>query len=126
MSHSQRSLPLRSNSLRGLQPWLYPWAVALLRYAAQSGFPVKVASVRRSYSSQARLYRVYLRNRAADPGGEGTRYLPAAAPGTSTHQVGRAFDLNGDSAHLRILGKVWTQWGGTYGGVFKDPVHFEA
>jgi len=113
-------------ALSGLQPWLRPWANALLVVAHRAGYSVHVASVRRSWSSQARLYRAYLRNQRADPGGVGVRYLPAAAPGHSLHQLGRAFDLNGDERALTYLGRVWRAWGGRYGGPNKDPVHFEA
>jgi LAS superfamily LD-carboxypeptidase LdcB len=113
-------------TLAGLQPWLRPWATALLLQARREGLAVVLASTRRSWSTQSRLYRRYLLNKRLDPGGEGIRYLPAARPGTSLHQVGRAFDLNGDSRALTRLGAIWKSWGGTYGGAFNDPVHFEA
>ena len=104
-------------SLRGLDRRLYPWAAALLDLAAREGWDVAVTSVRRSYSQQARLYRNYLR---------GLSRYPAAPPGRSLHQVGRAFDLRAAEAVLERLGAIWEQWGGTWGGRGEDPIHFEA
>lgn len=104
-------------SIRSLQPWLYPWAAALLRVAASQGWHVTVTSCRRSYSQQARLYRAFL---------AGHSEYPAAPPGHSLHEVGRAFDLAGVSSQLEQLGAVWESWGGTYGKKFNDPIHFEA
>src|SRR5439155_26206069 len=57
-----RALPRRaargvaavSARLTDLQPWLYPWAAALVR-AAQS-YGGSLSSVRRSYSEQLQLY----------------------------------------------------------------------
>jgi len=79
--------------------------------------PVRVTSVRRSYLSQARLYRSYVSGRST---------YPAAPPGTSYHEYGRAFDLEADPRILSYLGQVWSAWGGTWGAKFGDPIHFQA
>src|SRR5262245_59105631 len=104
-------------SLIGLQPWLRPWAGQLLDYARRRGFPVVLTSVLRSRVSQARLYRDYI---------SGKSTYPAAPPGHSMHELGRAFDVAADQRVLAELGKVWQQWGGTWGQKFGDPIHFEA
>lgn len=78
---------------------------------------VDVTSVVRSQLTQARLYREYLAGRSA---------YPAAPPGTSYHEFGRAFDLKADSRILAYLGQVWSSWGGTWGAKFGDPIHFQA
>lgn len=99
-----------------LQPWLQPYAQALVQYARQYG-RVTVTSTLRSSSKQAQLYREYLAGRSS---------YPAAPPGTSYHEFGRAFDVSADPALLAWMGAVWEYWGGTYGAKFSDPIHFEA
>lgn len=71
----------------------------------------------RGYRDQARLYRAYI---------NGESQYPAAPPGTSYHEYGRAFDLKADKFILAYLGQVWTSWGGTWGAKFGDPIHFQA
>jgi LAS superfamily LD-carboxypeptidase LdcB len=105
--------------LRGLQPWLYPWALYLLELATHAGRRFVVTSVRRSYLQQARLYRDYVAKLAA---GEPT--LPALPPGYSLHQVGRAFDVDTDQETARELGAIWVSWGGRWDA--SDYVHYEA
>ena len=102
--------------LGGLQPWLRPWADALLSWATRQGWSYRITSVRRSYRTQARLYRDYLRGR--------TRF-PALPPGQSLHQVGRAFDVVADRRVLKALGARWRAMGGRWGGA-EDVIHFEA
>ena len=97
--------------LSGLQSWLRPYAVALLQYFPQ----LTPTSVRRSRTEQLKLWH----NRHNNP-------YPVAPPGTSKHELGRAFDLVGPSEVLAAAGRVWESWGGTWGGRFKDPIHFEA
>jgi len=105
-----------SARLTELQPWLYPWAAALVR-AAQS-YGGSLSSVRRSYSEQLQLYENYRR---------GLSRYPALPPGRSLHQVGRAFDIAAPDRVLRWLGRVWESWGGRWGGRDgTDPIHFEA
>lgn len=96
---------------RGLTPGLRPYAEALSAY-----FPrLQITSVRRSYTEQLRLWH----NRHNNP-------YPVAPPGTSKHELGRAFDLVGPPEVLREAGRVWEAWGGRWGGRFNDPIHFEA
>jgi len=97
-----------------LQYWLRPYAEQLLAL-----FPSRrVTSSYRSYSEQYMLYRRYLL---------GQSKYPAAPPGRSYHQVGRAFDVDdADRAQLVQMGLTWESWGGTWGGRYGDPIHFEA
>jgi len=97
-----------------LQPWLLPYAEQLMAY-----FPERrVTSSWRSWSAQALLYRRYLSGRS--------RY-PAAPPGRSMHNYGRAFDVDDrDPRQLQEMGAVWESWGGRWGGRGGDPIHFEA
>lgn len=96
--------------MRGLRPWLAPWAAALLQEAPAT---VRVTSVYRSYGEQLRLWL----SRERNP-------YPVAPPGRSYHQHGRAFDLSGPPAELARLGAIWRQWGGTWSE--SDPIHFQA
>jgi hypothetical protein len=102
-----------SGRLTELQPWLYPWAAALVALASQAH--VQVSSVRRTWQQQAQLYAAFRR---------GESHYPALPPGRSLHQYGRAFDLIGPAAVLGQLGDVWRSWGGRWGP--EDPIHFEA
>lgn len=96
-----------SNSL---QPWLRPYARALV-----ARFPrLQVTSVRRTYSEQLRLWH----NRHNNP-------YPVAPPGSSMHELGRAFDVVGPANVLAAAGRMWQSWGGTW-GARRDPIHFEA
>lgn len=101
------------SSLSQLQPWLRPYAEALVNLAPG----VVITSVGRSYSMQRLLYRRYL---------AGQSKYPAAPPGTSLHEQGRAFDLHAPDAVLEQLGRIWESWGGRWGARFNDPIHFEA
>jgi D-alanyl-D-alanine carboxypeptidase len=101
-------------ALAELVPSLRLAAQALLRQARE---PVRVTSVRRSTTRQAQLYRDYLAGKS--------RY-PAAPPGTSYHEFGRAFDLDTSDRELARLGRIWESWGGTWGARFHDPIHFQA
>lgn len=95
----------------GLTSWLRPWARALRR-----AYPrLKVTSVYRSYGDQLRLWN----NRATNP-------YPVSPPGRSKHGQGRAFDMVGPPELLAQAGRTWESWGGTWGGRFRDPIHFEA
>lgn len=100
-----------ANWSNGLQPWLRPYAEALMRYAPGA----RITSVYRSMSDQARLYA----NRANNP-------YPVAAPGHSYHNYGRAWDVSAPAETLNWLGRVWESWGGTWGGRFHDNIHFQA
>jgi LAS superfamily LD-carboxypeptidase LdcB len=57
----------------------------------------------------------------------GQSKYPAAPPGRSYHNYGRAFDVDDASpAQLAAMGQLWESWGGRWGGRFGDPIHFEA
>lgn len=104
------------SALDQLQPWLAPYAKWLV---ALGGAQVQVTSTYRSMAQQTELYRRY---RA------GQSKYPAAPPGASYHNYGRAFDIVGPPNVLAYLGAVWEQMGGTWGGRYgsPDPIHFQA
>ena len=74
-----------------------------------------ITSVRRSRTQQGMLYRRYLAGRSK---------YPAAPPGHSMHEVGRAFDLKATDQELARLGSIWIAAGGTWSA--RDNIHFEA
>lgn len=95
--------------LRGLAPWLYPYAQYLVNF-----FPeLRVTSVYRSYSDQLRLWN----NRHNNP-------YPVAPPGSSYHEYRRAWDMVGPDWALREAGRHWQAWGGQW--FESDPIHFQA
>lgn len=96
--------------MRGLQPWLSPYADYLLQLVPG----LRVTSVYRSYSEQLALWNQRHRNP-----------FPVAPPGRSYHNYGRAFDVAGSGAALSRAGRIWESWGGTWGGE-RDPIHFQA
>lgn len=97
--------------MRGLQPWLSPYADWLVSRAPG----VRVTSTYRSYSEQWRLWLT----RYSNP-------YPVAPPGSSFHERGRAFDLVGPAETLDRLGALWERMGGTWGGRIGDRIHFQA
>src|SRR5216683_7859635 len=108
-----------SASIGSLVRELRPFAAALVRVAGQAGLQPRITSARRSRSEQTRLYHRFL---------AGQNPYPVAPPGTSAHEFGFAFDLAitpMSQSNLADLGKVWTGWGGVWGGQFDDPIHFE-
>lgn len=89
----------------------------LLRsYARWAGLTFKVTSAYRPITEQKRLYDAWLKR--------GKTGLPAAPPGTSTHNYGFAIDavaLRGSQEQLGALASaVGLIWAGA-----KDPVHFD-
>lgn len=101
----------------GLVSELRPYAEALVQVASENGLNPLVTSTLRSVAEQKRLYENYLAGRS--------RY-PAAPPGSSPHNFGWAFDVEvNDESYLQDLGELWESWGGTWGGRFRDPIHFE-
>lgn len=103
------------NTMRGLEPWLIPYAEWLYLYAEQQGYHPRVTSTYRSWEQQRRLYASW---RA------GSSKFPAAPPGKSWHQYGRAFDMvTTPMRHLHKLGAVWKRMGGRWWPA--DPIHFE-
>lgn len=102
-----------SRGIGQLEPWLQPWATWLI-----SAWPYgQITSTRRSWQEQAQLYAAC---------GHGQCQYPAAPPGRSMHQVGRAFDYVAPKRVLAQLGAIWESVGGTWGGRFGDEIHFEA
>jgi hypothetical protein len=101
-----------SRKISDLEPWLVPWARWLLSLWPSA----QVTSTRRTLYEQSQLYAAFL---------AGASRYPAAPPGQSLHEYGRAFDLIAEPQVLEQLGRVWTYVGGTWGGA-GDPIHFEA
>lgn len=92
-----------------MQEWLRPYAESLVSYVPAA----VVTSTYRSFTEQLRLWN----NRAHNP-------YPVAPPGSSYHQLGRAFDVAAPISDLQWMGAVWKYWGGTWSD--KDPIHFQA
>lgn len=105
-------------SLRTLSPDFRPYAEQFVEWLTANGLQVSVTSARRSSGEQAKLYQRYINGQS--------RY-PAAPPGTSTHELGYAFDaVVSPAEYQQAAGEAWERFGGRWGGRFKDPVHFEA
>lgn len=107
-----------SASFGRLIPDLQPWARRLVDVATTAGVRPVVTSTFRTFAQQSKLYTAFK---------AGQSKYPVAAPGTSAHEFGFAFDvdLGSDGANLSDLGSVWESWGGVWGGRYGDPVHFE-
>jgi len=93
-----------------------PYFEALWRAAQSLDRSARITSTVRSRSEQRRLYNAYLAGRSR---------FPAAPPGRSKHELGRAIDIYASDEALRRLGAAWEQLGGRWGGRFNDPIHFE-
>ena len=105
------------SSLRELDPLIRPAAEALFEAARAAGLNPRVTSTRRSAATQRRLYEAWRAGRSR---------FPAAPPGSSKHETGFAFDMVlSDERYYRVLGEWWESIGGTWGGRFKDPIHFD-
>jgi len=107
------SSALTGKPLTGLdQDFANRFSSAANEYFQATGKQVNVASAFRSYEDQMREY-----NRYMNQGG-----LPAAPPGRSKHEIGRAVDVNRDAAaameQMGILRKY-----GLSRPVANDPVH---
>ena len=108
---------IEDRGLRTLREDLQPFAAALLQVLRQYQPNVYITSAKRSRRDQERLYARFT---------AGLSKYPAAKPGTSTHELGMAFDLgNVDPRLLRKAGLLWERWGGRWGGRFHDAIHFE-
>jgi hypothetical protein len=111
-------------STSSLDPEFRPLAEHLLTVARDAGHRVLVASTRRSWADQNRLYQAWLAGRSP---------LPALPPGQSLHELGLAMDVNilGEPAikdgvpnpNLAEMGSWWRSWGHPWSA--KDPVHFQ-
>ena len=104
-------------TLRTLHPAVSGAAQAFVRYLEAHGVRVTVTSGRRDADQQARLYADYKAGRSK---------FPAAPPGHSMHALGVAFDLHLDPPVYEAAGRIWESIGGTWGGHFSDPIHFDA
>lgn len=110
-------------ALDKLQPFMRRTAKEFVAWLRAKGWQPVVTSVLRSYATQKRLYR-----RAQS----GRSPYPAARPGTSMHEYGRAFDVDlvlpepQKRQALAEAGAMWESVGGRWGGRFRDPIHFEA
>ncbi len=106
-----------TTSLKGLQPFLRPYAEWLLSAAPYAGArSVRVTSVRRSRAQQQQLYSNWLRGRSS---------FPAAPPGRSKHEYGLAWDMVTEPfSALATLGAWWLERGGEWSKT--DPIHFAA
>ena len=97
-----------------------PYALEIRRQALAAGLPFTFTSGLRSYSDQATLYA----HPELHPG------TPAAAPGTSKHEVGFAFDFSSSEDGYAQVGAIargmGLTWGGDWGGDQRDQVHVEA
>lgn len=102
-------------SYQHLHPDLRPYFEYLVQVARDANLNPRVTSTYRSTADQTRLYKAYV---------AGKSKFPAAPPGRSLHEQGRAIDIVCDD--LEWLGRVWESWGGRWGGRFRDPIHFEA
>ena len=106
-----------ASSLSLLHPEVHRRALRLLQDARRAGLRIMVTSTLRTFEEQDRLYRAWL--------ARGRTGLPAAPPGTSTHNYGVAIDLvsldAGRLAELVHLAEcAGLKWAGT-----SDPVHFD-
>ncbi|SRR5216684_2965849 len=103
-------------TIASLVPELRPYAHDLYKIAGANGLQPRITSARRSYVEQVRLYDRFLK---------GINPFPVAAPGTSAHETGEAFDMLVTPVdYLQDLGALWISWGGEWGGN-RDPVHFQ-
>lgn len=103
-------------SLAGLHPFVRDRVESAIATAAQRGLQVRLTSVTRSSATQRRLYLAWL--------ARGRTGLPAAPPGTSTHEFGLAVDLVMARGRLadfvRVAECAGLKWAGA-----RDPVHFD-
>jgi LAS superfamily LD-carboxypeptidase LdcB len=98
-----------------LRPELQYGFRLLLKSAAALGATVRVTSTLRSRAAQAQLYANYL---------AGKSQYPALPPGTSMHELGRAFDIvTTPYSALFTLGPLWKSAGGGWDP--SDPIHFQ-
>jgi hypothetical protein len=135
-------------SLSTLDPELRPTAELFFKIAHSVLPGLVVTSARRSWFEQLALWSKYKAKLAleavpsmasaeviqdvgyfqvAKPRHE--KLIPAAPPGYSKHEQGKAFDLGRlnispwEDAALPVLGSIWIKLGGIWRA--SDPVHFE-
>lgn len=112
------SLGGNSSSISSLREPMRSAAALLLKVAPALGASsVRVTSAKRSRAQQSSLYKNFLAGRAQ---------YPVAPPGSSKHEQGLAVDIVvSPPAAQAALGEWWRKVGGTWGGSFNDPIHFE-
>jgi LAS superfamily LD-carboxypeptidase LdcB len=113
-----------SATVRSLDARVQPFVSELLRALARAGIKAELTSTRRDLAEQRRLYDCYRRTGCSNCR-RGPGCFPAAPPGSSTHATGFAFDVRLTPPVYAELGQVWEQLGLTWGGRFKDPIHFD-
>ena len=120
------SVPYGQSGVRTLDHRLVPYAEWLVEVAREQGWDPNVTSTTRSTAKQTKLYAKFLR---------GELPYTVAPPGRSLHEHALAWDMTvaphraGDATmndRLRALGELWESVGGTWGGRFRDPIHFDA
>ncbi len=110
-------------SFGDLDPRLQPWARELYLLADRFGMRPKVTSTRRSFRQQQILFEIRARVLAGSLP-ESAQPFPVAAPGTSTHELGLAFDMVVQPVGAQtILGDVWRGWGGVW--FSSDIIHYQ-
>jgi len=103
--------------LPGLHPFVRERVEAALAGARARGINVRITSLLRSTANQRRLYNAWI--------ARGRTGLPAAPPGTSTHEFGYAIDLVvTPSSRLREFSCLMEAAGMKWAGA-RDPVHFD-
>jgi len=80
------------------------------------GIPFRITSTWRSRAAQERLYRAWL--------ARGKTGLPAAPPGTSTHEYGLAFDADFPKEKTSAVVDIAARFGMVWFGP-SDRVHFD-
>lgn len=113
-----------SATVRSLQSRYQPFVRAFLRALAQAGIKAELTSTRRDLDEQKRLYDCFKRTGCSNCR-RGPGCFPAAPPGTSTHALGLAFDLRLTPPVYTKVGEAWESLGLTWGGRFRDPIHFD-
>lgn len=104
--------------MNGLDPTFARAIGSLVAAARAAGYRVAYVSGYRSDAHQRQLYQDCQRRRCP---------YPVARPGTSMHARRVAVDLHVEPEKgYRVLGEAWERMGGTWGGRFRDRVHFDA
>jgi hypothetical protein len=113
-------------TIRSLDSRVSGYAQKFIAALAAAGIKVELTSARRDAAVQAKLYADWKAGRS---------HFPAAPPGRSTHATGQAFDLKLDGIRPKLdppypwqyqaAGELWESVGLTWGGRFRDPIHFD-
>lgn len=95
-----------------------PYFEWLVYWITKADPAARVTSTIRSSAEQTRLYRRFQ---------QGLSKYPAAPPGTSLHEQGRAIDIVARPEVLKWIAPYWESLGPSFkwGGRFHDEIHFE-